>query len=149
MIEGVIVTKLKQIFDERGKVMHMLRNDQNIFSKFGEIYFSYTYPNVVKAWHFHKEMTLNYAVLFGQIKLVLYDDRKDSPTKGNLMELYSSPENYNLITVPPKIWNGFKTVGSKPAMLANCSDIPHDDSEVLRKDFKDSSIPYNWNIKIK
>jgi dTDP-4-dehydrorhamnose 3,5-epimerase len=149
MIEGVIVTKLKQIFDERGKVMHMLRNDQNIFSKFGEIYFSYTYPNVVKAWHFHKEMTLNYAVIFGQIKLVLYDDRKDSPTKGNLMELYSSPENYNLITVPPKIWNGFKTVGSKPAMLANCSDIPHDDSEVLRKDFKDSSIPYNWNIKIK
>jgi dTDP-4-dehydrorhamnose 3,5-epimerase len=65
------------------------------------------------------------------------------------MELYSSPENYNLITVPPKIWNGFKTVGSKSAMLANCSDIPHDDSEVLRKDFKDSSIPYNWNIKIK
>lgn len=149
MIEGVIVTKLKQIFDERGKVMHMLRNDQNIFSKFGEIYFSHTHPNVVKAWHYHKEMTLNYAVIIGQIKLVLYDDRKDSPTKGNLMELYSSPENYNLITVPPKIWNGFKTVGSKSAMLANCSDIPHDDSEVLRKDFKDSSIPYNWNIKIK
>jgi dTDP-4-dehydrorhamnose 3,5-epimerase len=149
MINGVKITKLSQIFDERGKVMHMLRNDQDIFSKFGEIYFSYTHPDVVKAWHYHKEMTLNYAVIYGEIKLVLYDDRQESSTKGNLMELYSSPENYNLITVPPKIWNGFKTVGSKLAMLANCSDIPHDDNEVLRKDYQDPSIPYNWNLKIK
>ncbi len=149
MIDGVKITKLNQIFDERGKVMHMLRNDQKIFSKFGEIYFSYTHPNVVKAWHYHKEMTLNYAVIYGEVKLVLFDDRENSTTKGNLMELYFSPENYNLITVPPKIWNGFKTVGSKPAILANCSDIPHDDNEVLRKDYQDQSIPYNWNIKIK
>lgn len=149
MIDGVKITKLNQIFDERGKVMHMLRNDQEIFSKFGEIYFSYTHPNVVKAWHYHKEMTLNYAVIYGEVKLVLFDDRENSTTKGNLMELYFSTENYNLITVPPKIWNGFKTVGSKPAMLANCSDIPHDDNEVLRKDYQDQSIPYNWNIKIK
>ena len=129
--------------------MHMMRCDQKIFTKFGEIYFSYTHPNVVKAWHYHKEMTLNYAVIYGEIKLVLFDDRENSSTRGNLMEIYSSPENYNLITVPPKIWNGFKTVGSKPAMLANCSDIPHDDNEVLRKNYKDSSIPYDWNIKIK
>lgn len=149
MIKGVKITKLNQIFDERGKVMHMMRNDQEIFNKFGEIYFSYTHPNVVKAWHYHKEMTLNYAVIYGEIKLVLFDDRENSSTRGNLMEIYSSPENYNLITVPPKIWNGFKTVGSKPAMLANCSDIPHDDNEVLRKNYKDSSIPYDWNIKIK
>lgn len=149
MIDGVKITKLNQIFDERGKVMHMLRNDQEIFSKFGEIYFSYTHPNVVKAWHYHKEMTLNYAVIYGEVKLVLFDDRENSTTKGNLMELYFSTENYNLITVPPKIWNGFKTVGSKPAILANCSDIPHDDNEVLRKDYQDQSIPYNWNIKIK
>ena len=149
MIDGVKITKLNQIFDERGKVMHMLRNDQEIFSKFGEIYFSYTHPNVVKAWHYHKEMTLNYAVIYGEVKLVLFDDRENSTTKGNLMELYFSTENYNLITVPPKKWNGFKKVGSKPAILANCSDIPHDDNEVLRKDYQDQSIPYNWNIKIK
>ena len=97
MIDGVKITKLNQIFDERGKVMHMLRNDQEIFSKFGEIYFSYTHPNVVKAWHYHKEMTLNYAVIYGEVKLVLFDDRENSTTKGNLMELYFSTENYNLI----------------------------------------------------
>ena len=71
MIDGIKITPLKQIFDERGKVMHMLRNDSEVFRKFGEVYFSSTYPGVVKAWHKHKEMTLNYAVIFGEIKFVL------------------------------------------------------------------------------
>ena len=76
MIEGVILTPLNQIFDERGKVMHMLSTRSSVFSKFGEIYFSCTYPGVVKAWHLHTEMTLNYAVVAGEIKFVLYDDRE-------------------------------------------------------------------------
>ncbi len=147
MIEGVKITKLKQIFDERGKVMHMMRCDQKIFTKFGEIYFSCTHPNVVKAWHLHKKMTLNYAVIIGEIKLVLYDDRNNSKSKGNLMEIYSSPENYKLITVPPLVWNGFKTVGSKSAIVANCSTLPHQSNEILRKKPDDDSIPYNWNLK--
>ena len=84
MIDGVKVTPLKQYFDERGKVMHMLRSDSPQYDKFGEIYFSCTYPNAIKAWHMHKEMTLNYAVVSGQIKFVLFDDRDNSPTKGNL-----------------------------------------------------------------
>ena len=78
MINGVKITPLKQYFDERGKVMHMLRNDSPLFEKFGEIYFSCTYPNAIKAWHLHNEMTLNYAVIHGQIKFVLYDDRNNS-----------------------------------------------------------------------
>ena len=82
MIEGVKITPLKQIFDERGKVMHMLRTDSEIFQQFGEIYFFCTNPGSVKAWHLHKEMTLNYAVIFGEIKFVLYDDRPTSKTKG-------------------------------------------------------------------
>ena len=114
MIEGIKITPLKQIFDERGKVMHMLRCDSSQFSKFGEIYFSCTYPNAIKAWHLHKEMTLNYAVIFGSIKFVLYDDRDDSKTQGELQELFISPENYQLVTVPPGIWNGFKGILWKP-----------------------------------
>ena len=92
MIDGVILTPLRQIFDERGKVMHMLREDSPVFSKFGEIYFSCTHPGVVKAWHLHKYMTLNYAVIHGEIKFVLYDDRKKSPTKGEVQEFFISPE---------------------------------------------------------
>ena len=79
-IEGVYLSELKQIRDERGSLLHMLRNDDEVFKNFGEIYFSCTYPGAVKAWHMHMEMTLNYAVIHGSIKCVLYDDRPGSKT---------------------------------------------------------------------
>lgn len=149
MIEGVKITPLKQIFDERGKVMHMLREDSLVFERFGEIYFSCTNPGAIKAWHLHKRMTLNYAVIFGEIKCVLYDDRPNSPTRGNVEEYFLSPENYNMITVPPLVWNGFKGIGTKVSIVANCATIPHDPQEIERKSAFDQSIPYNWEIKHK
>ena len=149
MIEGVIITPLKQIFDERGKVMHMMRNDSDNFEKFGEVYFSCTNPGAIKAWHLHKEMTLNYAVIYGQIKCVLYDDRPNSKTYGEIQELFLSTENYSLVTVPPMIWNGFKGVGVIPSIVANCASIPHDPNEIVRKPAFDKTIPYDWGLKHK
>ena len=146
MIEGVVLTPLNQIFDERGKVMHMLSTESLVFKEFGEIYFSCTHPGVVKAWHLHREMTLNYAVISGEIKFVLFDDRPDSPTKGEVQELFISPENYFLVTVPPGIWNGFKSVGASPSIVANCSTMPHNPNEIIRKNPEDSSIPYSWKL---
>ncbi len=147
MIDGVVVTPLRQILDERGKVMHMLRNDSSVFSSFGEIYFSCIHPGAIKAWHLHKKMTLNYAVVFGEIKFVLYDDRKDSSTRGTVQELFISPESYSLVTVPPMIWNGFKGLGTKTSIVANCANLPHDPSEIERTPAFNSIIPYDWNIK--
>ena len=149
MIDGVKITPLKQIFDERGKVMHMMSTKSEVFSQFGEIYFSSTHPGVVKAWHLHKEMTLNYAVVVGEIKFVLFDDRPNSPTRGLVQELFVSPENYSLVSVPPMIWNGFKSVGTQTAIVANCSTLPHDPDEIIRKLPDDGSIPYSWQIKQK
>ncbi len=149
MIEGVVITPLRQIFDERGKVMHMLRKDSAVFSEFGEIYFSCTYPGAIKAWHLHKEMTLNYAVIHGSIKCVLFDDRPDSKTRGCVEEYFLSPENYSLITVPPLVWNGWKGIGSETSIVANCATIPHDSNEIERKPVMDPSIPYDWGIEHK
>jgi dTDP-4-dehydrorhamnose 3,5-epimerase len=149
MIEGVVITPLRQIFDERGKVMHMLRKDSPVFSEFGEIYFSCTYPGAIKAWHLHKEMTLNYAVIHGSIKCVLFDDRPNSKTRGCIEEYFLSPENYSLITVPPLVWNGWKGMGNETSIVANCATIPHDPSEIERKPVLDPSIPYDWKINHK
>jgi dTDP-4-dehydrorhamnose 3,5-epimerase len=149
VIEGVIITPLKQIFDERGKVMHMLRADSPAFQKFGEIYFSCTYPGAIKAWHLHKEMVLNYAVIHGQIKCVLYDDRPDSKTYGQIDELFLSPENYSMVTVPPMIWNGFKGIGNQMSIVANCATVAHDPGEIMRKSAFDETIPYDWGIEHK
>lgn len=147
MIEGVIVKQLKQIPDERGKIMHMIRRDSEGFESFGEIYFSCVYPGVIKGWHIHKRMTLNYAVPHGNIKLVLYDDRASSKTKGEVQEIFLGPDNYCLVTIPPLVWNGFKGVGTEMAIVANCSSIPHDPEEIARMDPFDKTIPYNWELK--
>jgi len=145
MIDGVVVTPLKQISDERGKVMHMLRSDSPVFKSFGEIYFSCVNPGIVKGWHIHQKMVLNYAVPYGNIKFVLYDDRPASKTRGEVMELFLGPDNYCLVTVPVMVWNGFKGMGTEMAIVANCASIPHDPQEIDRKDPLDPSIPYQWS----
>jgi dTDP-4-dehydrorhamnose 3,5-epimerase len=147
MIDGVLVRPLRQIPDERGKIMHMLRCDDEHFERFGEIYFSVVYPGVIKGWHLHKEMVLNYAVVSGTIKLVLYDERPDSPTKGEVQELYAGEANYALVRIPPGVWNGFKGVGVSPAIVANCSTLPHSADEIVRLDPLNNHIPYDWALK--
>jgi dTDP-4-dehydrorhamnose 3,5-epimerase len=147
MIDGVEVVPLKQIADERGKIMHMLRSDDSHFEQFGEIYFSVIYPGVIKGWHIHKLMTLNYACVYGTIKLVLYDDRETSETRGELQELFPGESNYVLVKIPPGVWNGFKGVGVEPAIVANCSTIPHDPHEIDRMSPFDSRIPYDWSLQ--
>ncbi|TVQ57789.1 MAG: dTDP-4-dehydrorhamnose 3,5-epimerase [Spirulina sp. DLM2.Bin59] len=147
MIKDVTITPLRQILDERGKVMHMLKVGDAHFQQFGEIYFSCVYPGAIKGWHIHKQMTLNYAVPHGHIKLVLYDDRPDSPTQGEIQEIFLGPDHYCLVAVPPMIWNGFKGIGQEMAIVANCSTIPHHPQEIERRDPFDPAIPYNWELK--
>ena len=147
MINGVTITPLKQILDERGKIMHMMRGDSVDFQGFGEIYFSCVHPGAIKGWHIHKEMVLNYAVPHGNIKFVLYDDRINSSTRGELQEVFLGADNYCLVTVPPLVWNGFKGIGQEMAIVANCSSIPHRPDEIDRLDPFDPLIPYDWDIK--
>ncbi len=147
MIQGVQINLLRQIPDERGKVMHMLRCDDPWFEKFGEIYFSVVYPGVVKGWHLHKRMTLNYGVVSGMIKIVLYDDREDSPTRGELQEIFTGEDNYALVTIPPRVWNGFKGIGVTLAIVANCATEPHDPEEIVRMDPFTEKIPYDWGLR--
>ena len=146
-IDGLRVTPLRRIPDERGAVFHMLREDSEGFERFGEIYFSTVYPGAVKGWHLHLEMTLNYAVPVGMIKLVCFDDREGSPTRGNLVELHVGELNYCLVTIPPLVWNGFKGEGTVPALVANCATVPHRPDEILRKDPFTDEIPYDWALR--
>lgn len=147
MIDGVVITPLRQIPDERGKIMHMLRSDDPQFERFGEIYFSMVYPGAIKAWHIHTKMTLNYAVVAGMVKLVLYDPRPSSPTKGEVQEIFLGEQNYARVKIPPGIYNGFKGVGTIPALVANCSTIPHDPAEIRRLDPFSKDIPYSWDLR--
>lgn len=149
MIEGVIVTPLKQFCDERGKVMHMLRADADHFEQFGEVYFATAYPGAIKGWHDHTEQVQNYAVIQGMIKLVMYDNRKDSSTYKEIQEFFIGEDNYCLVRIPTGIINGWKCIGTETAMVANCATQPFKDGEMLRYDPFGDKVPYNWDIEMK
>ena len=143
-INGVKVIPLKCIPDERGMIMHMLKATDPHFTQFGEIYFSTVYRGVIKGWHKHSIMTLNYACVFGSIKLALYDERKNSPTRSEIMEIVLGPSDYSLVIIPPEVWNGFVGMAEPHSIVANCATHPHDPSEIVRLDPLNNHIPYDW-----
>jgi len=147
VIDGVKIVPLRQIVDERGKIMHMLKATDPHFIQFGEIYFSCAWPGAVKAWHIHQTMTVNNAVISGRAKLVLYDLREGSPTNGELQEIFLGEDNYVLVQIPPGIANGYKAYGDKLVVLANCATEPHRPEEMLRLDPTSPEIPYAWELR--
>jgi dTDP-4-dehydrorhamnose 3,5-epimerase len=147
LIEGVQVIPLRRIPDERGTIFHMLRRDDSHFLEFGEIYFTSVYRDAIKAWHKHRDMTLNYACIFGRVKLALYDDREGSPTRGSVTEIFLGPDNYVLVSISPGIWSGFKGMSDPYAIVANCCTHPHDPARTTRVDPFENDIPYDWAAK--
>jgi len=144
-IEGMLVADLNQHVDERGSILHMLRCDSTVFRRFGEVYFSETNPGIVKAWKRHRFMTQLMAVPCGRITLALYDDRVDSPSHGRVaVHELGRPDAYKLVRIPPLVWYGFRCESDTPALLANCTDIPHDPSEAETVEWTTKWIPYQW-----
>lgn len=147
MIEGLFIQKLKQIVDSRGKVMHMLRVDSPLFTKFGEIYFSVVNPSATKAWKRHLKMAQCFAAPVGKIRLVIYDNREYSVSYGNIEIMEIGEDNYCLVRIPPLVWYGFKGISLMPALIANCTDLAHDPNEVERIEPFDKTIPYDWSVE--
>jgi len=145
-VEGVGVFPLRQIVDERGTISHMLRTTDPHFVAFGEIYFSSIHPGVVKGWHKHRDMTLNYACVSGRAKVVVYDPRPESPSYGHLQEVFIGVDSHQLVVIPPGLWNGFKCIGDSTAIVANCCTHAHDPTRSERMDPFESPLPYSWDV---
>lgn len=144
MIGGLRVVPLRRIPDERGTVYHMLRADDPHFEQFGEIYFSSVYRDAIKGWHRHAEMTLNYACVWGRVKLVVLDDREGSESRGEVAEIFLGPDDYSLVQIAPGLWNGFKGMADV-SVMANCCTHPHDPSRSERIDPHAGLLPYDWS----
>ena len=144
-IDGVLVTALRQITDERGAVLHHMRCDAPEFTAFGECYFSEMVPGAVKAWKCHREQTQHLAVPIGRVRFVIYDDRESSPTHGELqfVEL-GRPDDYNRLRIPRGLWYGFTCLSDRPALIANCADLPHDPNDAELRPENDPGIPFHW-----
>ena len=149
MIEGVIIKKLRVIPDERGRVVEILRDDDDFFERFGQAYMTSVYPGVVKAWHYHKKQTDHVAVVHGMIKLVLCDWRKDSATYREIVELFIGEHNTLLVKIPPMVLHGWKGIGREEAVVINIPDTHYkaDDSDEQRLPYDSDEVGYDWEIK--
>lgn len=147
MIVGVTIVPLRQVVDERGKIMQMLKATDPHFLGFGEIYFSCSWPGTIKAWHVHTSMTINNAVICGHAKLVLYDLRPGSATHGEVQEIFLGEDNYCLVQIPPGIANGYKAYGDRMVIMANCATEGHRPEEMRRLPPFTSEIPYDWSLR--
>lgn len=146
VIAGVRVKKLKVIPDERGKVMEILRCDDEIFEQFGQVYMTTAKPGVVKAWHYHQLQTDNFTCVLGKIKLALYDSRKDSPTFKQVQEFIIDLGHSLVVQIPANVYHGFKCIGNEEAIVINTVTRPynHDTPDEYRVDPYNNDIPYDW-----
>jgi len=149
VIEGVKVKKLRVIPDERGRLMEMLRSDDDLYIKFGQVYMTTAYPGVVKGWHYHRKQTDNMVVVRGMMKIVLYDSRKDSPTYGEVNEFFMGIHNPMLLQIPKYVYHGFKCITDYEAICINVVTEPYnyDEPDEFRADPHGTEVPYNWDRK--
>lgn len=151
MIEGVRIKKLTPHADERGCLTEILRSDDDMFERFGQIYVSLNYSGVIRAWHYHKKQDDLWACVKGMIKAVLYDLREDSPTKGEVQEIFMGEQNPILLKIPVGVAHGYKTIGVEPSLLVNLPTDPYNAAEPdeFRMPYDTSEIPYDWEIKMR
>jgi dTDP-4-dehydrorhamnose 3,5-epimerase len=149
LIDGVRTKALKVIPDERGRLMEMLRADDDLFVRFGQVYVTSAYPGAVKAWHYHERQTDNMVCVRGMMKVVLYDDREGSPTRGLVNEFFLGDHNPLLVQIPPLVFHGFKCVSEREALVVNTVTEVYDyaQPDEFRVDAHDPRIPYDWARK--
>jgi dTDP-4-dehydrorhamnose 3,5-epimerase len=147
VIDGVKVKQLTVHCDERGRLMEMLRSDEEFFDHFGQVYLTAAYPGVVKAWHYHQKQTDHFVVVSGMAKIVLYDRREDSPTHGEINEFFAGHHNQIIVKIPPLVCHGYKAVGEHEAVIVNIPTELFDyaNPDEHRIDPHDNSIPYDWS----
>ena len=150
MIEGVAVRELKQIHDERGYLMEMLRSDWPEFEKFGQCYVTTAYPGVVKAWHYHKVQTDHFIVLRGTAKVVCYDNRDVSETKGEVDEFFPGERSPMLIKIPPLVLHGFTPVGGEVVYLVNLPTrlYNYEEPDEFRIPQDSPDVAYDWKVSM-
>ncbi|MDD2672672.1 MAG: dTDP-4-dehydrorhamnose 3,5-epimerase family protein [Syntrophales bacterium] len=149
MIEGVIIKKLRVIPDERGRLMEIMRRDDDFFREFGQVYMTTAYPGVVKGWHYHKVQYDNMAVVKGMMKIVLYDGRRESPTFSRIDEIFAGEHNPVLVHIPPFVYHGFKCISNEEAIVVNTPTeaYKYAEPDEFRVPPTGSDIPYDWGRK--
>lgn len=145
MINGVGIYPRQKFCNDQGCVYKMIQDDDVFFERFGEIYFSFIKPGVIKGWNIHTRMDVNMACVNGTVLLVLYDRRPDSSSTGVIQEIIIGERDYCLVHIPHGVAFSWKALDDKSALIANCATLPHSQEELIKISLTSSDIPYTWN----
>jgi len=147
LIKGIRTKPLRVIPDERGRLFEMLRRDDSVFVKFGQVYCTTANHGVVKGWHYHKKQTDNFVCVSGMIKLVAFDGRSGSSTKGVINEFFIGTHNPMLVQIPPGVHHGFKGLTHPEAVVINIPTEPYHRKrpDEYRFDPHSPEIAYDWH----
>ncbi|MEM2944512.1 MAG: dTDP-4-dehydrorhamnose 3,5-epimerase family protein [Methanomassiliicoccales archaeon] len=149
LIDGVVVRRLHPIPDDRGWLMELFRSDWEEFERFGQLYITVCYPGIVKGWHYHKKQTDNFVCIKGMAKVVLYDSRESSVTRGLINEFFMGERNFIIVKIPPNVYHGFTAIGGDEAWVLNIPTEVYDyiNPDEHRLPFDSKEIPYDWAPK--
>ncbi|AEG59397.1 dTDP-4-dehydrorhamnose 3,5-epimerase family protein [Desulforamulus ruminis] len=149
LIKDVLTKKLQVIPDDRGYLMEMLRADWPEFMNFSQAYVTACYPHIIKAWHYHQKQWDHFVCLSGMAKVVLYDDREGSPTRGTVNVFHLGNLNPLLLRIPPLVYHGFTTAGNQPALIVNFPTelYNYQEPDEHRLPYNTPGIPYDWEVK--
>jgi len=149
MIDGVRIKQLIRHVDDRGYLMEILRDDDEMFITFGQVYVSAVFPGIVKAWHCHEHQTDSFCVVRGNARIGLFDDRPDSPTCGEAQGIVCGELKPLVVQIPTLVWHGFAAVGGELALVLNVPNRHYDADapDELRRPLEDADIPFDWFSK--
>jgi len=145
MIDKVVTTPLLRISDPRGDILHMLKSSDDVFTEFGEIYFSFLRPNSFKTWRRQRLSTSQICVPVGDVRILVADLRHESEQQGLILDTRIGSSSYTLVTIPPMVWYAFEAVSEKDALIANCASVRHDPTQVERCEADDLGLHIRWN----
>ena len=153
-IHDLRVKRLNRLYDERGNLCEILRCDDPLYresfpSGFAQAYITHVNPGVVKGWHLHLKQKDHFFGVYGTAKVVLYDERDDSPTRGLVNEIILTPERPMVVQIPERVWHGFMALSSEGAGILNFPTRLYDyaDPDEYRCDPHSGEIPYSWAVE--
>jgi dTDP-4-dehydrorhamnose 3,5-epimerase len=155
VIQGVRIKPLRVLADERGFLMEILREDDEIFQRFGQVYMTGCRYGTAKAWHSHRQQTDHFVCVAGKALLVLYDARETSPSRGQVQEIALAAPGWPprdpshtplLVQIPPLVLHGFTALEENEARILNVPTHPyrHSDPDELRQPWNSTQIPFRW-----
>jgi dTDP-4-dehydrorhamnose 3,5-epimerase len=130
LIDGVRLREVRNVPKANGHLTEIYRRDWALDdAPVDQIFQVVLVPGGISAWHAHGETIDRLFVIEGTARVVLYDAREGSPTRGLVNEFKLSALRPALVVIPPRVWHGVQNIGHEYARMLNVVDRAYDYSE--------------------